>query len=350
MTSYFVRVDQDGPTTVAARAIPVYREDYRPRLIGGRLANLLLRRVGEFSRNTVVFPYLGQGWEDAAPAFEEREVQVNVTIASATAPAVLDLREPGLGASDESLSFIQAGAPLSAGLGRDLMWHGDFEDYDTDDAQLEAARWDVTGGSRFVCLTGAYRGVAGLCSSRSANSGTDSVTAYRNSVRVLGDATMDPNKDLSLVGYVRGQNAGPIQIVARYLTSEGGFQVGADESVFGQPAGTSDWHRFVTNLHMPADTTSDINLSPTQNARAVRVFLHHGAPASGAGIANFDEIAVVAWEGTDSHDLSPIDLSPPGGVALKTPHARDFVRISGAAGTYPLTLRFRRYLPAAVAP
>lgn len=339
MLSYAVRIDQDGPTTRAARAIPQYLEDFRPHLIAGRLADTFLRRIGEFSRNgLIVYPYNGQGIARLAigeAVAQSRSVTHTVQITDPTRPVVVDLRD--IASSDESLAFVQADQPgLSVHAGRDLMVHGDFEDYDTDDVRLEAARWDVTGTSRFVCVTGAFRGVAGLCSTRRAGDSDASITPFRNSIRVMGDALDLPQKDLSVFGYLRGQGAGPIQVVARYVSSEDSNVIGGDEVAFTHAGGDFAWRAFAAPLNMPADTTTDPVLSPTVNARAVRIFLHHRPPTVGAGMVSFDDLAVVGWEQL---------LDSSAGAALTTPHALDFLRIRGPVGTYQFTLTLERYRP-----
>ena len=80
---------------------------------------------------------------------------------------------------------------------------------------------------------------------------------------------------------------------------------------------------------MPPDiTTLD---DPTANPRAMRFFLEHRAPASGEGVAAFDDLAIVSWDGP---------LTP--GAPLRTPNAQDFLRVEGAPGaTLSVTLALR---------
>jgi hypothetical protein len=140
---------------------------------------------------------------------------------------------------------------------------------------------------------------------------------------------------VSLVGYVRGEGAGPIRIVSRYYASEGSAQFG-EEVPLDHPGGTFPWTAFARDLHLPPDDPGQPGDPPAVNARAVRIFLRHSPPATGAGYASFDELAIVNWEET---------LDPLLGPVLDTPHARDFLRVEGSAGSYELALTFRTYRP-----
>lgn len=251
MLSMLARIDMAGGDARTVRALPVYIEDYRPRPIAGALADLFLRRIAEVSPDLLVYPYAGQGWVALDPesaAANEREVEIEVRVPAAGS-ATLDLRE--WATSAESLATVSLGdAEARVQLGRDLMMHGGFEDWDLDEERLEAVRWDVSSGSEYSCLSGSYRGVAGLCITRSGRE--PGVVAFRNSIRVMGDALDQPNKDLTLLGYVRGQRAGPVRVIARYVSSERGVIFG-EEVAYEHPGGSFGWQPFVADLQMPPD-------------------------------------------------------------------------------------------------
>ncbi len=335
MVGLVATVDMEGRRLRRAWGTPVYLKDYRPRFMSGRLTPILLRRIAEFSQQLRVFPYNGQAWLASSPSqytFDDRRIVLQVSIGS-NGFAVLDLRD--FAAPQESLARVEAEeAGLTVRPGRDLMNFGDFEDVDVDQEQGEAARWDF-GSSTRVALQAPYRGTAALSLQRSSPNLSDAVAAFRNRIRVMGDAYNTPNKELSLFGYVRGQDAGRIRIVSRYYASEGASEFG-EEVAFDQPGGTFAWRSIVQDLHMPPDDPSRPGDPPTVNARAVRVFLRHSPPATGSGYANFDELAIVNWEEA---------LNPLTGPVLDTPHARDFLRVQGPPGSYSIGLTFRQYRP-----
>jgi poly-gamma-glutamate capsule biosynthesis protein CapA/YwtB (metallophosphatase superfamily) len=337
MLGLVARVDMDGARVEQLRLLPVYLENYAPQLITGRLASSFLRRIGEFSHayGALVYPYNSQGWVDLGGTDAirvERTVDVNISI-PATGSTVVDLRD--WAQVDESLLELNTTSALTLQMGRDLFGHGDFEDWDNDTQQLDAARWDVSGSSRYLCLSHVYRGTTGLCSVRSASNISDSVTPNRNRIRVMGDALDTPNKDLTLFGYYKGDNAGPITLRTRYFASIGDLVFGEEDAVI-HPGGSFDWQPFSADLNMPPD----VPVEPGQvtgefNARAVRIFIRQSPPESGNALAAFDELAVIGWE----DEIMPA-------VQVLIPHAKDFLRVSGTPGTHQLTLTFGRHVPA----
>ena len=333
------RVDMDGTGVHAVRLIPVYLENSTPRPVSGRLADTFLRRIGEFSRNAThpVYPYNGQGivtLGSNAPVRKERTIQVNITVPD-SGVSVLDLRQ--WAQEGESLAEAKDETALTstAQLGRDLMLFGDFEDWDLDEYPDAADHWDVSAGSAFVCMSGPYKGTSSLCSIRYGDNTDDSVIPFRNRIRVMGDALNQvPNKNLSFIGYMRGEQAGPITIVSRYSASEGEITFG-EEEILTHPGGTFPWQAFVADLHMPADDPSRLR-DPETDPRALQIFLRQSPPDFGLGIAMFDEIAVISWEET-------VNLSE--GAVLTTPHARDFLRITASPGPHLVTLKFHSFSP-----
>ncbi|WP_373097728.1 hypothetical protein, partial [Zhongshania sp.] len=159
----------------------------------------------------------------------------------------------------------------------------------------------------------------------------------RNRIRVVGDELDTPNKDLTLYGYVKADNAGPISIDAEYYASFGELTFGG-ERVYRHSGGSFDWQPFSVKLNMPADIVKAGAAKQGEfNARAVRVFLKQAPPSSREGLAVFDDIAIINWEGQ-------IALNAP----ISTPHAYDFVRLSGTPGQVTLNLSFRHYQPSSL--
>ena len=332
------RVDMEGADVQSVRLIPVYLENSTPHMVSGRLANTFLRRIGEFSKNSSfpVYPYNGQGivtLESGTTTIQDRTMEVDVTVPD-SGVLVLDLRQ--WAEDDESLAGIKDDtAQSTAQVGRDLMMFGDFEDWDLDDDTGETDLWNVSADSAFLCLTRPYRGTASLCSVRYGDSVDDSVIMFRNRIRVMGDALNQvPNKNLSFIGYMRGEGAGPVTVAAKYLASEGEITF-SEEEILSIHGGTYPWQPFVADLHMPVDDPSRLR-DPITDPRALQIFIRQSPPAWGIGIAEFDEMAVINWEET-------INLSQ--GATLSAPHARDFLRISASPGVHRLTLNFRSFKP-----
>lgn len=334
-------IDGQETTWANARAIPVYLEDYQPRPLSGDLAARFLRRLAEFSHGhgVRVIPYHGQGWivPDSYPVVEERREVVLEVELSRAGRAILDLRQ--IAAADESLERIVPGrAGITARVGRDLMMHGDLEDWDVDDVSGEAARWDLGDASNTATLCAEpMRGRAALCSERRSDDALASRVVFRNRVRVMGESLGIPNKDVTLIAYGRGDNAGDVHAEVSYVAS-------VDERDFGSEslplfaAGSYDWTMVAIPLQLPEDDFDRDPRDPTAHARAVRLTLRHDGPPAGTGEVALDDIALVNWENGITDEK------------LSIPHARDFLLLRGPSGPATVTLTFTRVTPGRRAP
>ncbi len=324
MTGMLLQTELLDGAVVDMEGFPTQLERYLARPISGELADVSLRRWAEFSDTPVHI--WGERLRLGAPArVVERDVEVTVDV-PISGFAVIDLRS--LARPGESLQWARG--PVTARPGREIMWMGTMEDVDVDDEQMDVAHWDVTGGSRFPCLSGAYRGALGLCSVRNDQNTANSIIPFRNRVRVWGDATDTPNKDLTLYAMVKGENAGPLKAVVRYYASEGDVTFG-EETAFVAAGGTFAWTPLYGDLDMPPDRAGGTRAT---NPRALRVFLHQYPTRRGEGWLAWDDVSVISWEET-------LDLGS--GATLDTPHARDFLRVQAPAGSYRVDLRFARH-------
>ena len=336
MLGVLLQVDMRRGQPQRATAIPVYLKDYRPRHITGRLADLFLRRLAEASApfDTPVLARHGLGTILPASAdapTSTRTLTLDVTI-DATGQATLDLR--GRAESDESVSGLTLPPAItSAKLGHDILLHGDFDDHDIGPERLDPARWYYAGSS-FPCMHDTYRGTTALCSTRSSTHTTDSVIAFRNRIRVDGDALHEPNKDLTLLGYYSAQNAGPVTLEARYYASSGDREF-PGEVALSTEAGSVGWTPFTFDLNMPPDDPENPS-STTLNPRATRFFLRHSPPeaGSGEGVFRIDEIALITWRDA---------LDPVAAQAIASPNTAEFIRLSGPPGSYTLEVQLTRH-------
>ncbi|MFC1641323.1 CapA family protein [Myxococcota bacterium] len=327
MLGLVVAIDMQGDQVVSASGLSVYLEDYTPRPVTGELSAYLSRRIGELSVDTTVLleedraRVLPSG---SAIVTHSRRELIEFEIHE-NGNAIVDLR--GHRRSSESLVEV-AGAIAQATLqaGQDILVFGDFEDWDVDAEELELARWDVTGPSTFPCVSNPYRGAVSLCSTRQEQHEANSVVAFRNRVRVLGEAVGTPNKDLSLVGYIQGDNAGRSRIEVQYYASVGEREFEREEA-YQHPGGTFRWESFSADLNVPPDKPKTDPL--TENPHALRLFIVQEPPASGEAVRRLDDIAVVSWREARSLD-APLGLTSPNPI--------DFLRVRGPTGIHTLTL------------
>ena len=321
-----LEVDLLGDQVQAARMWPLYIEDYVPRIAVGELAERFLRRVAGDSTATVQVSdgRLQVLLEDREPTL--RSVDHTVTL-NGEGWAVVDLRQ--LAESYESLAYAKSSAG-TARLGRDLIQHGGFEDLDIDDQDYEVARWNhADGDSRFPCVMNPFRGAMAMCSTREAWDGEPSVVTFRQRIRMLGFEYATPNNDVSVLGYVFGDNAGPLKVQIEHLAGEKDKSFG-EHFVWEHDGGDLDWTPFAADITMPAgDGTDDAETNPW----AVQLRLFHYPMDRRDGMAIWDDLAVVNWV-TEALELAE-------GFDVDTPHGADFLRVEGAANsTLELGLAF----------
>jgi hypothetical protein len=347
-------VDMRGEQVLNAEARGVFIEDFVPKELAGYAQEYFGRRVATPTNpeSALVVPYNGgvliaETATEFDFAVEERELELEVAVGD-EGFGVVDLRPELL--PGESLSAITATSAggLSARAGRDLLVFGDMEDGDVDDDVMEPSIWYTTGLDRAVssypCQLHVYRGAVALCSIRTARSTTEATISIRNRVRVLGDKLNLPEKDLTLLAYASGENAGPVRVEVTYHASFGEKDFGSEEPA-RLSGGSYPYRAILADLAMPADLP-EFPRNPedpydpvlrTENPRSFRVFFHHAAPERGAGVFRVDDVAVITWQ-------YAIELD---GTELVTPNVHDFVRVEGEPGDYTLSVKLRRRVPAA---
>lgn len=325
----FADLDAGAPTAVRTR--PVYLEGYVPRPLAGPLGDRLARRMARDSTATVV-PWGGEAWVALDDAVVETRREVTLPVTVGEAGVLVDLR--GLAGAHEWLVAARVdGAGVAGRPGEDRLVFGEFEDPDADDATVEGARW-VLGDAAALCLSGARRGAFGLCSTRGAWNVDASAWSFANRVRFPGFAEGAPIKDVTLLAWARGEDAGALEVDVEYQPSEGDV-VFATEALALADGGTFDWRLVYADLDVPPDLADPTDVEA--NPRAVHLAFRHEPPARGAGWLALDDVALVAWG-------EPVDLGA--GWASDVPNVVEFLRLEGDA-TVTLTLTFASWTPAA---
>jgi hypothetical protein len=326
-----VEVDMEGPDIRRVHGVPVYIEKFRPRLVTGEVADVFLRRIAQASSTYGTPTRLQNGRievlrPDDTPIWSERTVTVDIAVGE-EGHGFVDLRairEPG-----ESVASVDAPG-LSGRLGRDIMTFGDMEDVDVDSDRHEITHWYTTGGSSFPCLRQTHRGTVALCAHRRAGDSTPSIVNFRNRIRTLGNATDEPNKEITLVAWMQGENAGRTTIDVGYFAPLGEREFGEERAV-DTIVGDSDWEPHWFDLSMPPED-AERPTSRTHNPRALRVFVKHHAPSEGEGMLRLDDFAAVTWvSDTRFEDAYSTD----------SPNPYDFVRFDGSPGETSVTITFR---------
>ncbi|OGQ92510.1 MAG: hypothetical protein A2284_07625 [Deltaproteobacteria bacterium RIFOXYA12_FULL_61_11] len=329
MLTVLLEVDVRGGAVVGARALPLYLEDYSPRPVTGELAEALLRRLGEVSKGVQVCIEDGKG--QLVLSGSARRQRRSSTLEVQLGPEgseLLDLRS--LRREGESLTRLGGFGERVVELGRDYLLHGDFEDWDLDDETFELSRWDLSRPSRFACREGARRGLLGLCSSRSAGNEGASHLRPLNTVRVAA-LTDTPVPSVTVLGYLRGNNAGASTVEVSFQALGGGDAID-EKNLDTHAGGTYTWRRFSGRVTFPEEHLDPADV-PGTHGLGLRLTVTHEPPVTGAALLGLDDVAVVSWERKHQG---------PGTLLLPLPNQYDFLTLAGPPGTVLLELEWER--------
>ncbi|MEQ2353091.1 CapA family protein [Pseudoalteromonas piscicida] len=319
------------PKINALKAYPVYLEDYVPKFVSGDLANALLKRIAEFSSPEVGIS-LRSGFAEVT---FDKPVQAKATeqqvITLEAGEHIVDLRQ--YSSSAEFLSKLTASdAQAEIVLGRDLLFFGDFEDWDSDNEKGEVSRWLIEADDIAPCLVGKYRGVQGLCLQRTQFNETPTRVPFKHTIRTMpitpAPSTAQAYHELSLFGYAKGENAGEFKADIRILTSEDSL-IFSESTPQLKPAGSYEWQTFRQDITLPDDSVvlGDEGLP----ARGVQFGLSMAPPSSGESALFLDDIAMISWQ-------RPVQLQN-GQWQSAQIHGQEFIKVK-VAKTTELTLTF----------
>lgn len=347
LLSHILVCDTNGTDTTKAVGYPIYIKEYIPKLLTGDLANRFIRHISEASRNgsqlletelesdLMVFPYHYQEYMalDNNYTIEKTFITKEVTI-SDKGYVVIDLR--GEVNSEYSLSSISSeNEELTVSMGRDLLWFGSFEDNDVDTQHYENSIWnfsDAVASSRV-----SHRGKVSAHIMRDASQVDSALLYFGKRIRTIGDAGNKPNKSLSFYGYFKGKDSRPFTIGSTYHASIGDLTFGST-LLHSSQGGTFDWRAIEYPIPMPKDEvlSDEILVYLAENARALKFYIRMKDTHTKKAHLYVDDLAIINWEE---------NLSTREPIQLSTPHAREFIKLEGAKGTYRLKLEFKRYRP-----
>ncbi len=297
-----VKVNKDSSTpTERAVVYPVYIEEYQPKFTHGFLSNYLIRRLASLSDdNITLIPR--DGYADLF--FSKDQMQVTEyakTITVSAEQSIIDLRNyaPSSAAFLSKIEVIEGSAPNSLKFGRDMMIFGDFEDWDNDDEQLEVARWDHTSDSVTPCISNIRSGLQALCSARTQFDNTPSLIPFRQTIRTMelydNENNLEVFKDFSVFGYIKGDNAGKVDLKLVTTTAEDALEF-STQYIDIANAGNYSWQAFNYNFTLPPDTST---LGPDNlPARGVKVTFRHFPPANDEANLVLDDLAMILWQDT----------------------------------------------------
>ncbi len=290
---------------------PVFIDDKVPHPVTGRLGREILDRQAEYSRalNTVVTvdPLANQG----AIPLDPENLTWRPEVFTRIEPLVADsgrwvtppVEREGLGVLHRILAAEFAG-PIEVRIGRELLWHGDFEDEG-------ATFWDLNSSSEIYDETVVHQGGRSLRQQRT-SSNTGAVNTY-----LEGYPAALGGRAYSVQAWVKTQDAVNAGLAAMLYTGRGSGLIGAFEVADGIN-GTHDWTRWWR------DFTTE------QDAWFLNCRAHMDRPSAGESFAWFDEARIVAWEPWQAVEL-PLAVSYPGNqrfLQFRIGEAKDSLLVS----------------------
>ncbi len=282
--------DKAGFNTFECR--PIFIDNMIPKPASGRLGREILDRQAEYSRElnqtiVAVDPAETKGtiYIDPAECVWSPEVhEARVAVGEEDGFYVsAPIERRGLGTLGRILA-VEGSGSVELRVGREILWHGGFEDEgatfwrleNADEVYDEAIRYD---GERSLRQ---HR--------RSSNSGSITTDLEGYPPILEGD-------DFSVCGWVRSQAAVNAGIAARFFATRGGSPVGAFE-VTDAIDGTQEWTYYTRNFTVP------------EEAKYMNVRLHMDKPPTGESYAWYDEVKLIQWEAWVAAEL-PAELPSP---------------------------------------
>lgn len=265
---------------IGCSLVPAWIDDNVPQPARGRLGREIMDRLADYSRpmGALVAVDAAAGRARVLPA----RAGVDSTVASAAAESELTdaggwaltpplaLEEPGSLSAVTAIAGDGGGAGWEVAWGREILWHGGFEDEG-------ATLWALDAPDEWLDPSRPRSGELALAQRRTP--GTP--TAYTGLERLL---PCDAARRHTLAGWISTQDAAGVSFGSRFYSGRStSSQVGSAE-VTTPLAGTQEWKRYWREVPTPA------------SAAYCQVVSSNQAPSSGTALAWFDDLALIEWE------------------------------------------------------
>ena len=284
--------------------VPAWIDDYITQPATGMLGREIMDLLADYSRDmgalvaVDIYTNSARIYLDPAAAPSSVEmIQAQLPFRAEAGGALsrpLELAGGGLLSRIVDLSGDGLGA-WEYRCGRELLWHGGFEDEG-------ASFWDLTAPDEWLDASQAVAGQRSLAIRRSAGQAEAGSDQERH-------LPCDPNKEHSLLGWMRGDNAAAANVLARFYVDRNAGSPLSSEAIGPALTGDADWYLQWAELATPGEG----------DWFEVRCSL--GAPASGSGQANFDGLKFIEWEAWQAGEPD---------VAIPHPHNLRYVQFRSA--------------------
>jgi poly-gamma-glutamate capsule biosynthesis protein CapA/YwtB (metallophosphatase superfamily) len=268
-----LEVEKTGIT--GYRFTPAWINHFIPEPVSGNLRREIVDRLADYSRpmNAIVVPIndsnearIHLSRADLDSTVITTEETINLTeIDGYAVSSPMELA--GLG----NLSEISAGGPWEVRWGREILWHGGFEDEGAD-------LWDVNTDDETLVTDITHSGGQSLrlrrLSSAHDQTGTD----------LEKHLPCDPGKQHSAVAWMRADNAYQARTMVRFYSDRYTETPMAGYDIGPRFDGSTDWIRQWQDFETPAQ------------AVYFEMRCGHEPPAEDTGYSWYDDLAFIEWE------------------------------------------------------
>ncbi len=297
-------LDKNGFRSFTVR--PVFIDNMVPHPVSGRLGREILDRMADYSRELSTVVSVDPALAIATIRMDPEAVIWTPALVEKTVPlaagggfyASPPIEHDGEGAVSRIVEIEGGSGAVEVRVGRELLWHGDFEDEGV-------TFWNFNSADEGYDATVAHSGSRSLRLRRTSSS-TGPV-----STDLEGYPPTEGGAEYSVLGYVRTENAKDAGFAARIFRDRGSALTGSYDAG-SLISGTTDWRFLWKDFTVPA------------NAYYFNVRPRLDRPSSGTGYAWFDDLRLVEWEPWQPAVL-PLGLPFPSNVRFLQ------VRFAGAA-------------------
>ncbi len=272
-----LEIDKSG--IVGYEFTPVWIDDWIPQPATGTLGREIIDRLADYSLSMgALVAY--DGVSNRGRIHLDR-TQVDSAVISKSITDTLQgdpsdwvsppLRLEGEGNLSAITSIVGSGSGWEVRWGREIMWHGSFE-------EEGGTFWDNNSADEWFDTSEAHSGVRSLALRRDAGDSGETGTDLEKHL------VCDPAKEHTVAGYMHADNAADAVIRARFYNGRYSSSSISSENIASPFTGTAGWTRQWKDIATPA------------NGNYFEVRCANLPPSSGIGHARFDDVAFVEWE------------------------------------------------------
>jgi poly-gamma-glutamate capsule biosynthesis protein CapA/YwtB (metallophosphatase superfamily) len=278
MPTMVLTLEMEKTGITGYRFTPAWINHWIPEPATGNLGREIVGRLADYSRpmNAIVVPMDGQN--EARIHLSRAELDSTVITSKVTASLIesagfavsppLELAGQG---NLSNISSLLGDGPWEVRWGREILWHGGFEDEGAD-------LWDVNTDDEDLVTDPTHSGDRSLRLRRLAGAVGQTGTDLEKHL------PCDPFKQHSAVGWLSAENAAQARIMVRFYDSRYSETPVGDFDLDPRFDGSTGWTRQWRDLDTPG------------NAAYFEMRCGHEPPAAGVGNSWYDDLAFIEWE------------------------------------------------------